>query len=321
MRVAIVGAGMAGLACADRLAHAGCAVVLFDKGKRPGGRLSTLVLDDRAWDFGAQYFTARDPRFQARVQQWQASGVVGKWRAHTEDVWVGKPTMANVVAHQCKDHDVRFNAQVRALSRTDGTWDVCGPDWTEGDFDAVVVAVPAEQAATLIGLHDLTIAREAASVRSAPCWTVMIELPHRMLGTPDTFRTSGPIAWCARNASKPGRTGRECWIVQASADWSRDNLEREQADVAADLFRIFSDHVNNAAGTPLFLKAHRWRFALPYGGHGPCFWNEDLRLGACGDWCGGPRIEAAWLSGHVLADRMRDAAGLIENQVFAAQHG
>lgn len=304
MRVAIVGAGVAGLACANGLTAKGCDVTLFDKGKRPGGRLSTLVLEERAWDFGAQYFTARDPRFVACVAQWEAEGVASRWRAHAEDVWVARPTMANLIAHQCRHNDARFGHLVKAITRSATGWHLTGPDWNEGPFEAVVIAVPAEQAASLIGVHDLNMACEAASIRSAPCWTVMIELRHRLLGTPDTFRTSGPIAWCARNASKPGRSGRECWILQASADWSRDNLERDQAEVAADLFTAFSELVSNAAGTPLFLKAHRWRFALPFGSRGSPLWNADLKLGACGDWCVGPRIESAWLSGHLLAEQM-----------------
>lgn len=319
MRVAIVGAGVAGLACANGLADRGCDVTLFDKGKRPGGRLSTLVLENRAWDFGAQYFTARDPEFVSCLAGWEADGVVSRWRTYAEEVWVGRPTMASLISHQCSRHEVRFGFQVKSASRTSSGWHLTGSDTIEGPFEAVVVAVPAEQAASLIGVHDLKMACEAASIRSAPCWTVMIELRHRLLGTPDTFRTSGPIAWCARNASKPGRTGRECWILQASADWSRDNLERDQAEVAADLFAIFSELVSNTAGTPLFLKAHRWRFALPFGGRGKPFWNEGLKLGACGDWCIGPRIESAWLSGHQLAKQMMMLDGVAKNTPFATQ--
>jgi renalase len=53
---------------------------------------------------------------------------------------------------------------------------------------------------------------------------------------------------------------------------------------------------------PAYLSAHRWRYALverPLGE--PCLWDEALRLGLCGDWCLGPRVEAAWMSGRALA--------------------
>jgi predicted NAD/FAD-dependent oxidoreductase len=62
MDFAIIGAGMAGLACADALKEAGHNVALFDKGRGPGGRMSTrrmeTPLGEVAFDHGAQYFTA-----------------------------------------------------------------------------------------------------------------------------------------------------------------------------------------------------------------------------------------------------------------------
>ena len=64
MRIGIVGAGMAGLACAEELTRLGHAVLLFDKGRGPGGRMSTRRIQTSAgeayFDHGAQYFTVRD---------------------------------------------------------------------------------------------------------------------------------------------------------------------------------------------------------------------------------------------------------------------
>ena len=65
-RVLIIGAGMAGLSCAAALGSVGHAVTLIDKARGPGGRMSTRRVDtplgQAAFDHGAQYFTARDPR-------------------------------------------------------------------------------------------------------------------------------------------------------------------------------------------------------------------------------------------------------------------
>ena len=40
-RVAIIGAGISGLACARQLVKAGVSVVVFDKGRGIGGRVAT----------------------------------------------------------------------------------------------------------------------------------------------------------------------------------------------------------------------------------------------------------------------------------------
>jgi predicted NAD/FAD-dependent oxidoreductase len=53
--------------------------------------------------------------------------------------------------------------------------------------------------------------------------------------------------------------------------------------------------------TPIHLAAHRWRYALVETPLGAPFLHDAARgLGACGDWCLGPRIESAWLSGVAL---------------------
>lgn len=58
-RVVVVGAGLAGLACARRLVRAGCEVILLEASDRPGGRLKTDRIDGFTLDHGFQVlFTA-----------------------------------------------------------------------------------------------------------------------------------------------------------------------------------------------------------------------------------------------------------------------
>ena len=212
--------------------------------------------------------------------------------------------MASILAAEAARHDVRFNALVQAIGRVGRSWHIIGPGLTDGPFDAVVIAVPAEQAASLIGLHDLNMAKEAATVRSVPSWTLMLAFEEPLDSVPDLLRPTGAIAWAARNSSKAGRPATDCWVIQAEAEWSARNLERDAADIAPDLFAHFAQVAGRALPPPVFQKAHRWRFALPRGGHGSPVWNSLLGLGTCGDWCSEPRIEAAWLSGEQLADQL-----------------
>lgn len=317
MRVGIVGAGIAGLACAERLSRHGVAAELFDKGTRPGGRLSTLRLETRAWDFGAQFIEPGKGEFATQIERWRQAGVLEAWGAGPPGALVGVPAMASLVEDLRARHPVRFSARVDSITCSASRWVITGPELAAGPFDALVLAVPAEQAAPLLSLHDLHQAREAAAVRSRPCWTVMAAFAEPLPGSA-YLRAAGPIAWAARNNSKPGRPGEECWVIQASATWSQRNLERDREAIAQELLGAFERHRGGSPGAVTFLKAHRWRFAESHGHASQPLWNSRIRLGACGDWSIGPRIEDAWQAGTQLAERIVHDLAPVGNEDAAA---
>lgn len=308
-KIAIVGAGMAGLACASRLVQLGFAVTVFDKARGPGGRMSTrrvqTLQGEVLFDHGAQYFTARDPAFVEQVRKWSRSGVVAPWPAAGPEAWVGTPAMNSPVRALAETCDVRWSVRVEALETGAGHWDVLGAGGPWCGFDAVVVAVPAEQAATLLRPLDVRLAAHADSAKAAPCWTLMVSFAERLPIPVDTLRGHEVVGWAARNSAKPQRTGPESWVVQATPEWSQGHLESDGAEVAALLLSAFASMQGVPLASPVSTSAHRWRYArYPQapGGAGRLLWNPQLRLGTCGDWLTGPRVECAFLSGRDLAE-------------------
>ena len=309
MRIAIIGAGIAGLACADWLGARGIDTVLFDKGRGAGGRMSTRRIETPAGpvllDHGAQYFTARDPLFLDKVTTWSEHGLAAPWLDAGPDAWVGTPTMNAPIRHMASQHDVRFSDHVKGLVRDAGSWLLHSDTGTHGPFDGAIIALPAEQAAPFLSLHDLGMASEAMTARSQPCWTAMIVFGSRLDIDVDYLRESGAISWACRNGAKPGRDGPEAWVVQGSGSWSAAHLEDSSPSVAQALLEALVAR-SSVTKLPelLNLSAHRWRFAMTRGTDKGALWNPALRLGACGDWLLGPRVELAWLSGRKLADRI-----------------
>ncbi|WP_294136645.1 NAD(P)-binding protein [Sphingobium sp.] len=309
MTLAIIGAGMAGLACADRLAEDGVAVRLFDKGRGPGGRMSTRRVETSAgtatFDHGAQYFTVRDPLFRDQVDAWAAAGVVVPWPEAGADAWIGNPAMNAPIRHMAAAHQVDFQHHVHGLQRDAAGWWVRLDTGMEGPFDAAIVALPSEQAASILGLHDLAMARVAMTARSQPCWTAMIAFDEPVDLPVDHVSGGGILSWAARNSAKPGRDGPEAWVVQANGAWSAAHLE-ENPHVIGPLLLDALGQMTGGAGLPpvAHLTAHRWRFAMTRGTDNGALWNDHIRLGACGDWLLGPRVELAWLSGRMLGARV-----------------
>ena len=324
MKFAIIGAGMAGLACADAMRTAGHSVALFDKGRGPGGRMSTrrlqTSLGEVTIDHGAQYFTARDPAFRRLVGTWADLEIVAQWRPAGADAWVGVPRMNAIVEQMASAHSVTWGHPVTGMVREGTDWWLMGEAAQVGPFDAVVLAIPAEQAAAILSLHDFSMARVALMARSQPCWTGLFVFDRPLDGLPHVLRNRGDIVWAARNNAKPGRPEPEAWIVQASAAWSSARLEQSPETVARLIFAALSDAANCALPQPIAALAHRWRYALSAGTGDGALWNPDLGLGVCGDWLLGPRVECAWQSGQMLAKSCIGSDRDRRNQICTKGH-
>ncbi len=307
MNIAIIGAGMAGLACADALLEAGHKISLFDKGRGPGGRMSTrrmaTPLGEAAFDHGAQYFTARDPRFLELVKGWSKTGIVAPWPAAGSDAWVGLPGMNAVIRKMAEAHAVEWGYLISGMHRRGGSWWLLRSAGEIGPFDAVILAIPAEQAAAILSLHDFAMARTALTARSQPCWTSMFVFDRSIDDIEPVMRNRGDILWAARNSAKPGRSGPEAWIVQANPVWTAARIEAPEEHISEWLCGALASAVGRPLLKPIAAASHRWRYALSAGTGDGALWNDGIALGVCGDWLLGPRVECAWQSGRMLAER------------------
>jgi len=329
-RIAIIGAGIAGCACARQLALAGFHPTLFDKSRGAGGRMATRrgkridaggTPRPFAFDHGAQYFTARHPDFIALVTAGIRAGWIAPWApriggaAHSDTRYVAVPAMPALARQLANDLPLHTEFTVDALHRAlaDGqpSWRLGAGDGLHPEaFDAVILAMPAAQAAALLAPHRPDWATAALTAPMLPCWTLMAVTaepfwPH------DALRPAqGPLAWIARNDSKPGRPrepGCAHWIAQATPEWSREHLELEPDAAQALLLAALREAIGPAAARVAlhFAAVHRWRYARPDDAStvatGAPWWDAALGLGACGDFLGGGRVEAAFLNGDALA--------------------
>ncbi|MEL6479180.1 MAG: FAD-dependent oxidoreductase [Pseudomonadota bacterium] len=304
-QIAVIGAGIAGLACADRLRRGGHAPIVFDKSRGLGGRLATrrILLDDArevSFDHGAQYATCRSDAFSDYLERAAAAGSSGAWATGPDGAQAGMPGMSALVRPLAEGLTIRSGVEIRALSRVSERWHLETAEGREGPFDTVISTAPAPQTARLF-------AEAAGPVRDvvmAPCWALMAVFG-MALDLPDHLTWRGqPLSWAARNGSKPGRMpGIETWVVHASPDWSTAHLEREREAVVPELLGLFAEVTGMHLPAPLHARAHRWRYARTLSPLGrPFFQAGAPGLYAAGGWCIGARVEDAFLSGLAAAE-------------------
>lgn len=301
--VAIIGSGVAGLACARRLADRGVEAVVFDKGRGIGGRLATRRAGEGLqFDHGAQHIHTDDPGFQAVLDTAMSAHALAGWTMPDDRTgWVGTPGMTGFAKFLARDIAVRQNTEITQVLRGDDTWHlVVGGDAL--GFDRVVCTAPVPQTALLLRPH-LADLEELDAVRYDPCLTLMVALD-RPADLPDAAAMpASAFAWVARDSAKPDRPAGQSWVVQATADWSRSHLEKSKDEICDLMLDLFLHHARLGADSVAYATAHRWRYALVAKPLGRPFVRDATRtLYAGGDWCLGARVEHAWQSGTTIAD-------------------
>lgn len=329
-KIAVIGAGLSGLICARTLADQGCDVTVFERGRGAGGRMSTRTNEDGTrFDHGAQFFTARDERFQRYVESWQEEGVVAQWLGEICKIkngnvehfseprtrYVGTPNMNSICKHLSQDIDIKFNQTVSPVKKNDNLW-VLENDKNDplGEFDYVISSGAPLQAAAIFENYP-SINSVAESVKMNPCWAVMLELNQTLdVDFQGAFVEGEVLSWIAKNSAKPERDSKnETWVLHADYPWSIEHLEDDPQSNMTAMIDNFTKLLGVDPKAIFTKKIHRWKFAaadnpLSEG----CLFDADLKIGACGDWCQGNRVEGAFLSGAAMAGRILGHLGGIE---------
>ena len=322
--VAVIGGGLAGLSAARALQDLGFKVTVMERARRVGGRAAWRPEGAAGYDHGAQYFTARDPRFERYVASWRQQGLVAPWKGKivgrapdgaltpvaSTQRFVGVPDMNAVARHLATDLEVLTAHEVSAVSRRGNQWHLSLANRT-GDhqqFDSLVLAMPPGQASRL--LEKSALPQGLDEVAMLPSWAVMISFRSALpTGFDGAFVNHEILDWVARDSSKPGRTEGERWILHATSRWSASRLESPPETIASTLLDNFFHIFELAPTLPASLQAHRWTYARPAASlTNGCLWKGKEALALCGDWCLGGRIEGAFLSGAAAAGRIAASA-------------
>lgn len=293
------------MAAARALHETGVSVTVFEKARGFGGRMSTRRSDQGLYDLGTQYFTARDSLFRTAVRRWCEHGAAAVWDGRVveshggpllervgEVRYRGEPGMSAICRSLGTGLTVRFERPVTRIARRHDSWFLDD----EGRFDAVLVSAPAAQSADLLEPLAPALARRARAAAMSPCVAVagLFEAP-LSVGFDGAILHSGPLSWARADENKV--------VLHAAPDWSREHFDEPESETTTALLHALRKLVGFPLPDVVKVARHRWRFARvsePLGD--PCLWDPGLRLGACGDWCLGARVESAYLSGVEAAD-------------------
>ncbi|MBK5094569.1 MAG: FAD-dependent oxidoreductase [Deltaproteobacteria bacterium] len=313
--ILIVGAGMAGSAAASELKRTGHNVLVVDKGRGAGGRLASRRIGGATFDHGAQFMTARDPRFAAAMDQWQKNGVVEEWfrssdeRPESHSRWRGKPTMTAVARHLARNVEVLLEKRIVLLRRDTAGWVAQLESGETFRASAVLLTPPVPQSLAILKAGGSTLPPEKKArldaIEYERCLAVLAVLdgPARIPPPGGLAPTEGPIAWIADNQRK-GVSAAPAVTIHATAAFSLEHWDRDRKDCGRELLQAAEVWLGSAVTG---FQVHGWRYSKPVRvEESPCLiLSESPPLVLAGDAFAGPRVEGAALSGWAAADALK----------------
>ena len=329
--VAVVGAGLAGLTCAQKLQQAGHRVVVLEKSRGVGGRVATRRLHNTRVDHGLPYLEAQGVRSQQLIEQ--LAQQLQPWRNQYElapgqklrryanrDRYFAPAGMTTITKSLATTLDVRCRCRVTQMSYPSSP-----PMWhlsLEQSHDyltarAVVLAIPAPQALNLLEETSSEILDVLRSVEFDPCITAIARYPqHQQLGQfaphwQAVKMNDDQLAWVILDSRKRAES-QPLLVLHSTAQFAQKYLDTDDLHPAAEpLLRQAAQLLLPWIDQPEWVQVHRWRYAFPrHPLADSCLSSADLPLVCCGDWCGGNLVESALESG-------RAAAQAIDQQITA----
>lgn len=325
--VAVIGAGLTGLVCAQQLRQLGYGVVVLEKSRGLGGRVATRRLPNTWADHGVAYFTDEGEQTGALVKNWRDRSILYPW-INQDFIWtdgilhpgeVGSqryvsPLGITAVAKDLSQElDIWRGQRVEAIAPTvKHTWaftlaPVAGEPTRELAARAVVITAPAPQTATLLDpLRSQGVSADFFSAVQSVIYQANLtaialypsarhaeleQVPWR------SVRLNHPqLAWVVLSSSKQLNPPQPVVVLHGSAQLADRFLDAPDLEPAG---RLLLDSAATSLlpwlAEPDVIQLHRWRYALPQNPlRQACLsTTSPLPLVCGGDWCSSNWDDAA----------------------------
>jgi hypothetical protein len=315
-KVAIIGAGIAGLAAAHRLQQQ-ADICIFEKSWRAGGRVSTRQ-KQYSFDHGAQYFCVKTGAFRQFLNPLLKQGIIRRWDARFVEFnrnkilarrqwnadtphYVAVPGMADLGRALARDLKPCYQTRVTAITRSGNRWQLACEATILGEFDWVILAIPAPQAAALMP-DCFSHYRQIQTTSMQACYSLMLgfRTPLQLDFDAALIRNTD-ISWISVNSNKPARSGGFALLVHSTNSWADNNLGLSRQAVTAHLVAQVEQVIQRDASAADHVDLHRWLYANIDRQKGPAaLIDHTHKLAAIGDWCISGCVESAFTSGFEL---------------------
>jgi renalase len=284
--VCILGAGISGLTARRFLKDHGHHVMLFEKSRGVGGRMSTRRGENYLADLGAQFSSVRNPAW-AKILTNSAQPLI-KIKILESDQYqryihpLGMSSMTKLLLsdqEKVRADDVFLGERIQKIHFNSGFEILTDADRQVRARILIMTAPVPQSLALLDDCGKIAFGKEFNPLRQIeydPCLAVVALLKNGdSLESPGILKDPSPkLAGIYDQKAKGLKSEKSVFVVHASAEWSRDLWQNDDISVSKQIW----EETRRTLGRESMdlevaeLNLHRWRYCQPMTIYpSPCF--------------------------------------------------
>ena len=315
----VLGSGISGSTIANLLSKK-YSVEIIDKAKGIGGRSSNKKVSGSInFDHGLQYYSFKNPKFKRFLKKLIKMKILKYWdgnhldftlkkRINTQRI-IGIKGNNDLNKYLLKNIKKNLNQEIISIKFKKKYWEIYGKNH-KYKAKNLVISFPFEQAKKLAKKY---LARRLLSlgIKMSPNITLMlIQKREKIIPISSMKFNNKLISWAANENSKKRFASKEnFWTIQATTNYSKKIInvyKKKKVYFSNLLLKEFSSILNCDYNDFKVFKIHGWKYSSNQTSSGTkCYWDNNFKIGLCGDWFIGPKAESGWLSANDLFKKIK----------------
>jgi renalase len=317
----IIGSGISGATIANILGKK-YTLDVYDKARGAGGRSSNKKFNkSESFDHGVQYISPKSTQFKKFINNLITKRIVKKWlgkhiflnsnkkenKKHIKII--GNKGNNSISKYLLKNVNCTFNTELIKISNKNKVWELDFSDGSKKSYKSLILTCPFPQLKKLSKKY-IKHSFINKKVKMDANITVMMATKKTRSNISSFFFSDKILGWAAyENSKKRFKSDYDLWTLQSTYKWANKVINKNKINKlnnAKKLIKKFFELTNLKRNKIFHIQNHGWKYSSnskPF--NIKSYWNSVTRIGVCGDWFVGPRLESGWLSAKDLSLKIK----------------
>ena len=320
--VAVIGAGITGITLANLLQKK-VNLTVFEKSRGVGGRMATRRAKPYQFNHGTQYFKIENKKFKDFMQPLMRykiikpletnqieilnKKIIKRTKIYNQKYYTAESNMNSVVKYLINNNfSIKLLCKIEKTVKENDKWFIIDSDKASyGPYDWLFITIPPNQALEIL-YNNFKFLDIIKKIKMRSCYSLMLGFDKIKEFDFDTaLFLDEDVQWLSIRKKIIENKKYYNLLINSSYNFAEKNVNSSKDKISNYLINQVSTILNCELNNYDHKALHFWKYAMSEKNNNlGSFFDEDLKVIVCGDWCMNGKVEGAFLSAKDAASKL-----------------